>query len=123
MSPRNTNECSVVRNGIAGQAVADDALLLDLSPMRDVAVDPQRRLARVGPGVTWAELDRATCAHGLATTGADVSSVGVIGTALVGGCGWLHRRDGLTCDRVRRMQVVTADAQVREVSADGEPDL
>jgi FAD/FMN-containing dehydrogenase len=110
-------------HGIAGQAVADGALLLDLSPMREFTVDPRRRLARVGPGVTWARLDRATSAHGLATTGADVSSVGVIGTALVGGCGWLHRRDGATCDRLRRLEVVTAAGERREVTPDREPDL
>ncbi len=107
----------------AGYAVADGALMLDLSAMASVRVDPARRVAIVGGGATWAAVDRVTQAAGLAVTGADVSTVGVGGSALGGGAGWLHRKLGLTCDNLLAAEIVTAGAEVLHVSAEDHPDL
>ena len=84
-----------------GFALADDALTIDLSPMRAVSVDPARRTARVQGGATWRELDAATQAHGLAVTGARIPSVGVAGFTLGSGSGWLERKLGLAADSLR----------------------
>ena len=81
-----------VRSGghnVTGHAVCDRGLMIDLSSMRGVSVDPVRRVATVGAGLTWKELDAATQAHGLATTGGIISSTGVAGLTLGGGHGWL----------------------------------
>ena len=107
----------------AGYAVADRALMLDLSALVSVRVDPARRVATVGGGATWAVVDQATQAEGLAVTGADVSPVGVGGSTLGGRVGWLHRMLGLSCDNLIAAEIVTADAQVLSVSADEHPDL
>lgn len=115
-----------VRSGghsYAGLSVSDGALALDLSGMRDVRVDAERGTARVDPGATWADVDRATQAHGLATTGATVSSVGVAGYTLGGGTGYLARRHGLGLDNLLAAEVVTADGQVRGASAHENADL
>src|SRR6266571_851128 len=76
----------------------DGAVMVDLSGWHRLNVDPSARTVTARPGVTWAELDQATARFGLATTGADVPAVGVAGTALGGGFGWLHRLHGLSCD-------------------------
>ncbi len=101
----------------AGLAVADDALMLDLSAMKAITVDPAARVAVAAPGVLWRELDAATQAHGLATTGGVVGSTGVAGLTLGGGIGWLDRAAGLACDNLIGAEVVTADGQVRRASA------
>ena len=107
----------------AGLGVGDGALAIDLSAMNDVVVAAERRTAVVGPGATWAEFDRAAQAHGLATTGATVSSVGVAGFALGGGTGYLARKHGLGVDNVLSLEVVTADGRVLRASKDENDDL
>lgn len=107
----------------AGLAVGDGALALDLSPMDAVVVDPAARTATVGPGATWADVDRETQRHGLATTGATVSTVGVAGFTLGGGSGYLARKHGLGLDNLLAAEVVTADGRVRHASADEDPEL
>jgi FAD/FMN-containing dehydrogenase len=107
----------------AGHAVADDALMINLSAMNSVEVDPVSRRARVGGGATWAELDATTQAHGLGVTGGFISHTGVAGLTLGGGIGWLTRRCGLSCDSLIGAQVVTADGRVVTASAQENPDL
>jgi FAD/FMN-containing dehydrogenase len=107
----------------AGYAVADGALMLDLSALVSVRVDPARRVATVAGGATWGTVDRATQRAGLAVTGADVSPVGVGGCTLGSGVGWLHRRQGLSGDNLLAAEIVTADAEVLRVSAEEHPEL
>ena len=97
--------------------------MLDLSAMRDVRVDPEARRASVAGGATWADVDRATQEHGLATPGGLISETGVGGLTLSGGIGWLRSRYGLAIDNLLAAQVVTADGQVLRASADDNPDL
>ena len=110
-------------HGVNGSAVADGAVTLDLSPMKQVAVDPAARRVRAGAGVLWGELDAATQAHGLATTGGTVSSVGIGGLTLAGGFGHLMRRHGLTVDNLLAVDLVTVDGERRRVDATSEPEL
>lgn len=115
-----------VRGGghnVAGNALCDDGLVVDLSEMNAVTVDPDAELARVQGGATMAALDHETQAFGLATTGGIVSSTGVAGLTLGGGMGYLDRRFGLTQDNVRSMDVVTANGELVHASADENPDL
>jgi len=115
-----------VRGGghnVAGRAVTDGGLMIDLSLMRGVDVDPRRRRARVQGGATWNEYNRATGAYGQATTGGVISTTGVAGLTLGGGLGWLMGRHGLAIDNVRSIEVVTADGEVRFVDEESEPDL
>jgi FAD/FMN-containing dehydrogenase len=115
-----------VRGGghhIAGNAVAEGGLMIDLSGMRTVGIDPRTRTARVDAGALLADLDRESQAHGLATPLGINSTTGVAGLTLGGGFGWLTRRHGLTVDNLRGATVVTADGAVRGVSATAEPDL
>ncbi len=107
----------------AGSALCDDGLVIDLTAMRDVSVDPVARLARAQGGATWADFDQATGAHGLATTGGAISTTGIAGLTLGGGLGWLMRSYGMACDNVRSVEIVTADGQVRRASATEHPDL
>lgn len=107
----------------AGNSTCDGGLLVDLSAMDEVRVDPDARVARVGSGARWADVDRATQAFGLATPGATVSTVGVAGFTLGGGVGHLGRRFGLACDNLLAAEVVTADARHVRASADENPDL
>jgi FAD/FMN-containing dehydrogenase len=107
----------------AGLAVCDAGLVIDLGGMRDVVVDPEQRIARAGGGATWADFDRATAEHGLATTGGAVSTTGIAGLTLGGGLGWLMRDYGMACDNLVGAEVVTADGQVVRASATKNPDL
>jgi FAD/FMN-containing dehydrogenase len=107
----------------AGLATCDDGIVVDLSGMRDVVVDAERRTARAGGGTTWADFDRATSQHGLATTGGAISTTGIAGLTLGGGLGWLMRSYGMTCDNLIDAEVVTADGQLRRASEDENPDL
>ena len=115
-----------VRGGghnIAGKSVCDDALLIDLSGMKGIRVDPARRVARAQPGITLRDFDRETQAFGLATTMGTVSMTGIAGLTLGGGLGWLMGKFGLACDNVRSLDVVTADARLLTVSAEEHSDL
>lgn len=108
---------------VAGAAVADRGLVIDLSPLKSIDVAPERRVARAGAGVLWGELDAATGVHGLATTGARVSTVGIAGVTLGGGYGWLMRQHGLTVDNVRAIDVVTAGGRTLRASPNSHGDL
>ena len=107
----------------AGFALSDDGLMIDLTPMKAVSVDPSARRATCGGGATWGELDAATQEHGLAVPGGFISHTGVAGLTLGGGLGWLSRLAGLTSDNVVGAEVVTADGRVLHASAGENPDL
>jgi FAD/FMN-containing dehydrogenase len=103
-----------VRGGghnVAGSAVCDDGLVVDLSTMKGLQVDPARRSARAEPGLTWGEFDHETQAFGLALTGGIHSTTGIAGFTLGGGFGWLARKHGLSCDNLLSADVVTADGE------------
>jgi FAD/FMN-containing dehydrogenase len=115
-----------VRGGghaVAGHAVCDGGLMIDLSLMKAVSVDPAARTARAAGGMLWSELDKATQRHGLATTGGIISHTGVAGLTLGGGLGHLMRRHGLTVDNLRAADLVTADGEHLRVDAESEPEL
>jgi FAD/FMN-containing dehydrogenase len=108
---------------VAGSAVCDDGLVIDLSAMKAVHVDPVARTARAQAGARWADVDRATQLFGLATPGGEVSETGIAGFTLGGGMGVLQRAYGLACDNLRSVEIVTADGAVRTASRDEHPDL
>ena len=115
-----------VRGGghhIAGNAVAEGGLMIDLSGMRTISIDAAKRTARVGPGALLSDLDRESQVHGLATPLGINSTTGVAGLTLGGGFGWLSRRHGMTIDNLLSATVVTADGVERIASATSEPDL
>jgi FAD/FMN-containing dehydrogenase len=115
-----------VRGGghsFAGHAVADGAVMIDLSVLNHVSVDQVARRVRCGGGTTWAELDAATAEHGLAVPGGFISHTGVAGLTLGGGMGWLSRRAGLSCDNLVSAEVVAADGRVVTASALENSDL
>jgi FAD/FMN-containing dehydrogenase len=115
-----------VRGGghnVAGLAVRDGAVLLDLAGMREVGVDAKRRIATIQGGALWRDVDAATATAGLATTGGLISTTGVGGFTLGGGVGWLMRQFGLACDNLIAAQVVLADGRSVRVTADEHPDL
>jgi FAD/FMN-containing dehydrogenase len=115
-----------VRGGghnVAGRAVADGALMIDLAEMKAISVEAGARTATAGPGATWRELNEATAAHGLAVTGGAVSSTGIAGLTLGGGLGWLMAKHGLAADNLVAAEIVTAAGEVLQVDAESHPDL
>ena len=110
-------------HNIAGTAIAEGGLTLDLSGMREVAVDPDAKVVHVGPGCLLGEVDEATQAHGLATVLGFVSETGVAGLTLGGGFGYLARRFGWTVDNLVEVAVVCADGQLRTANRDQHPEL
>lgn len=126
---RTARECGLevsVRGGghnVAGKAVTDGGLMIDLSLMKDVHVDPSARTIRAGGGVTWGELNAAAHERGLATTGGVISSTGIAGLTLGGGVGWIMGKYGLAVDNLIAADVVLASGEVVAASADSDPDL
>jgi FAD/FMN-containing dehydrogenase len=115
-----------VRGGghnVAGHAVCDGGLMIDLSRMKGLRVDPVHRTARAEPGLTWGEFDRETQAFGLATPGGFVSTTGIAGLTLGGGWGWLARSYGLASDNLRSVDLITADGRFLTASATEHADL
>ena len=110
-------------HGVAGTAVCDGGIVIDLSAMRAVSVDPVERTALVQGGALWGDVDHETQAHGLATTGGIVGHTGVGGVSLGGGLGWLMRKHGLTVDNLVQAEVVTAEGEIVGASASDHPDL
>jgi hypothetical protein len=110
-------------HNIAGTSIAEGGLTLDMSRMREVAVDPDARLAHVGPGCLLADVDRSTQEHGLATVLGFVSETGVAGLTLGGGLGYLTRRFGWTVDNLEEVEVATADGEIRTASRHENADL
>ena len=115
-----------VRGGghnVAGTAVCDGGLMIDLSLMKGIQVDPAARTAWAQPGLLWQEFDHETQAFGLATTGGVVGETGIAGLTLGGGVGWLVRKYGLTCDNLLAADLVTADGQLRRATPEENGEL
>lgn len=110
-------------HNVAGHAVSEGGVILDLGAMRAVLVDPMAQTARVQGGALWADVDRETTAFGLATTGGVISSTGVAGLTLGGGIGWLVGRHGLTIDNLLAVDLVTADGNFLTAGVESHPDL
>jgi len=115
-----------VRGGghnVAGLALVDDGLVIDLSDMRGVYVNPEKKTALVEGGATWADVDRETQLFSLAAPGGVVSTTGVAGLTLGGGLGWLRKKYGLSCDNLRSAQIVTAEGKLLTASRTENEDL
>jgi FAD/FMN-containing dehydrogenase len=123
---RSNDLTIAVRGGghsVAGFSTCDDGIVIDLSPMAGVRVDPSARRASVGGGAVWADVDHETQAHGLATTGGLISTTGVAGFTLGGGIGWTMRKFGLACDNLVAADIVTADGRLVHASETENADL
>ena len=115
-----------VRGGghnVAGRAVTEGGLMIDLAEMKGIHVDPEARTVRAQGGVTWADFNRETAVHGLAVTGGQVSTTGIAGYTLGGGLGWLMGKYGLAVDNLLSVELVTEDGDVLNVTQDSHPDL
>ena len=125
LARENGLEISVRGGGhnVSGRAVTDGGLMIDLSLMKAISVDPVARTARAEAGVTWHELNDATAEEGLATTGGVISTTGIAGLTLGGGLGWLMGKHGLAADNLISVEVVTARGDVLTASAQEHPDL
>jgi FAD/FMN-containing dehydrogenase len=110
-------------HNIGGTSIAEGGLTLDMSRMRALTVDPDARLAHVGPGCLLKDVDQATQEHGLATVLGFISEVGVAGLTLGGGLGYLARRFGWTVDSLEEVEIVTADGKIRTASRDENAEL
>lgn len=104
-------------HNIAGNAVCEGGVMIDLSGMKGIRVESTSRTVRAEPGLTWGEFDRETQAFGLATPGGQISTTGIAGVTLGGGWGWLSRKYGLTIDNLLSVDIVTADGQLRTANA------
>lgn len=123
---RENNLLLAVRGGghnVAGHGTVGGGLVIDLSLMKGIEVDPEARTARAEGGVTWGELDAATQPHGLATPGGVFSDTGIAGLTLGGGFGWLRNKYGLSADNLISAEMVTADGRVVRASETENPDL
>jgi len=115
-----------VRGGghsLPGFSVCDGGMVIDLSPMKGIRVDPNKRTAVAQAGLTWGDYDRETQVFGLGSTGGVISTTGIAGLTLGGGIGWLMRKYGLACDHLRSVDVVTADGRCLTASLIEHPDL
>ena len=110
-------------HNVAGRAVTEGGLMIDLQPMKGIHVDAKSRTVRAQAGLTWNEYNRATHAYGLATTGGVISTTGIAGLTLGGGLGWLMSKYGMAVDNVRSVELITADGEIRTASADDDADL
>lgn len=111
-----------VRSGghsVAGHSTGN-GIVIDLSPMKGIAIDPERRIARIEPGLTWGEVAAATQPYGLAISAGDTATVGVGGLTLGGGIGWMVRKHGLAIDNLRAVELVTADGALPACEHDRE---
>ncbi|MES1215034.1 MAG: FAD-binding oxidoreductase [Bacteroidota bacterium] len=123
---RDNNLVISVKGGghnVTGNAVCDNGIMIDLSLMRTVKVDPVKQTAVVQTGATWGDFDKATQEHGLASTGGLISSTGVAGLTLGGGVGWLVRKHGLSCDNLIGAEMVTAEGNLLKLSVTENPEL
>ncbi len=110
-------------HNVAGHAVSEGGLMLDMSAMRGVEVDPAARTARAQGGALWADFDQETTKYGLATTGGVIASTGVAGLTLGGGIGWLVGKHGMSIDNLLSVELVTADGEFMTASVESHPDL
>jgi FAD/FMN-containing dehydrogenase len=123
---RENDLLTAVRGGghsVAGLAVCDGGMVIDLSPMKQIEVDRERAVARAGAGLTLGEFDTATQAIGMATTMGTAPPTGIAGLTLGGGYGWLMGKYGLACDNLLGVEIVTADGRIHNANADENPDL
>lgn len=123
---RETGLRVAVRGGghsFSGLSTCDGGLVIDLGPMRQLAIDPKHQVVTAGPGLTWRDLTAAAAQHGLVPVGGHVADVGIGGLTLGGGVGWFARAFGLACDNMLAARVVTASGEVVRADAEENPDL